>query len=159
MIKATEKASKIIIRDFGEIEKLQVSKKGPNDFVTNSDLKVEKIIIEELRKARQPFSFLIEENGKEINKNKKIYSPKKDYYEGNTYKFFNSKFKKILKKDILLKELHNYDEILLVGSGKGIASVKTIKQTGWKRKNLKQFKVLSKYYKSIINKCTPYRFC
>ena len=47
MIKATEKASKILIRDFGEVEKLQVSKKGPADFVTNSDLKTEKIIIEE----------------------------------------------------------------------------------------------------------------
>ena len=41
MIKACEKASKILIRDFGEIEKLQVSKKGPSDFVTNSDLKAE----------------------------------------------------------------------------------------------------------------------
>ena len=49
MIKAA--ASKVLIRDFGEIEKLQVSKKGPSDFVTNSDLKVEKIIIEELRKS------------------------------------------------------------------------------------------------------------
>ena len=45
MIKAAEKASKSLIRDFGEIEKLQVSKKGPKDFVTNSDLKTEKIII------------------------------------------------------------------------------------------------------------------
>ena len=71
MIKACEKASKIIIRDFGEVEKLQVSKKGPADFVTNSDLKVEKIIIEELRKARPTFSFLSEENGKENNKDKK----------------------------------------------------------------------------------------
>ena len=51
MIKASEKVSKILIRDFGELEKLQVSKKGPSDFVTNSDLKVEKIIIEELRKG------------------------------------------------------------------------------------------------------------
>ncbi len=70
MIKASEKASKIIIRDFGEIEKLQVSKKGPTDFVTNSDLKVEKIIIEELRKARPNFSFLSEESGEENNKDK-----------------------------------------------------------------------------------------
>ena len=46
MIKASEKASKILIRDFGEIEKLQVSKKGPSDFVPNSDIKTEKIIIE-----------------------------------------------------------------------------------------------------------------
>ena len=71
MIKASEKASKIIIRDFGEIENLQVSKKGPTDFVTNSDLKVEKIIIEELKKARPNFSFLSEENGFENNKDKK----------------------------------------------------------------------------------------
>ena len=70
MIKASEKASKVIIRDFGEIEKLQVSKKGLNDFVTNSDLKVEKIIIEELKKARPNFSFLSEESGIENNKDK-----------------------------------------------------------------------------------------
>jgi len=68
MIKASEKASKILIRDFGEIEKLQVSKKSPSDFVTNSDLKAEKIIIEELEKARPNFSFISEENG--IKKNK-----------------------------------------------------------------------------------------
>ena len=53
MIKACEKASKILIRDFGELEKLQVSKKGPRDFVTNADIKVEKIIINELKKASQ----------------------------------------------------------------------------------------------------------
>ena len=70
MIKASERASKILIRDFGEIEKLQVSKKGPSDFVTNSDLKVEKIIIEELKKARPYYSIISEENGIEINKDK-----------------------------------------------------------------------------------------
>ena len=66
MIKAAEKASKILIRDFGEIEKLQVSKKGPSDFVTNSDLRVEKIIIEELRKAKPNYSIISEEKGLEI---------------------------------------------------------------------------------------------
>ena len=70
MIKAAEKASKILIRDFGEIEKLQVSKKGPTDFVTNSDLKAEKIIIEELKKARPHYSIISEENGIENNKDK-----------------------------------------------------------------------------------------
>ncbi len=70
MIKASEKASKILIRDFGEVEKLQVSKKGPTDFVTNADLKAEKIIIEELKKARPNYSILSEENGIEINKDK-----------------------------------------------------------------------------------------
>ena len=68
MIKACEKASKVLIRDFGEIEKLQVSKKGPKDFVTNSDLKAEKIIIEELKKGRPNYSFISEENGIENNK-------------------------------------------------------------------------------------------
>ena len=71
MIKATEKASKILIRDFGEIEKLQVSKKGPNDFVTNSDLKAEKIIIEELKRAKPNYSIISEENGVENNTDKK----------------------------------------------------------------------------------------
>ena len=70
MIKASEKASKILIRDFGEIEKLQVSKKGPADFVTNSDLKTEKIIIEELKKAKPHYSIISEENGIENNKDK-----------------------------------------------------------------------------------------
>ena len=51
MIKACEKASKILIRDFGELEKLQVSKKGPRDFVTNSDVKAEKIIIELIKNS------------------------------------------------------------------------------------------------------------
>ena len=66
MIKASEKASKILIRDFGEIEKLQVSKKSQRDFVTNADLKIEKIIIEELGKARPNFSFISEERGSRI---------------------------------------------------------------------------------------------
>ena len=66
MIKASEKASKVIIRDFGEIEKLQVSKKSPTDFVTNTDIRVEKIIIEELKKARPNFSLLSEESGEDV---------------------------------------------------------------------------------------------
>ena len=70
MIKASEKASKILIRDFGEIEKLQVSKKGPSDFVTNADFKVEKIIIEELKKAKPNYSIISEEYGIEENKDK-----------------------------------------------------------------------------------------
>ena len=63
MIKACEKASKVIIRDFGEIENLQVSKKGPRDFVTKTDKKVEKILIEELSKAKKNYSFITEESG------------------------------------------------------------------------------------------------
>ena len=63
MIKACEKASKILIRDFGELEKLQVSLKGPNNFVTNADRKVETIIVEELDKSKKNFSILTEETG------------------------------------------------------------------------------------------------
>ncbi len=68
MIKACEKASKVLIRDFGEIENLQVKKKGPRDFVTNSDKKVEKILINELSKKK--FSIISEEAGLQIKENK-----------------------------------------------------------------------------------------
>ena len=63
MIKACEKASKVIIRDFGEIENLQVKKKGPKDFVTKTDKRVEKILIEELEKSKKNYSFITEESG------------------------------------------------------------------------------------------------
>ena len=91
-------------------------------------------------------------------KNKKIFTPKKDYYEGITYKFFKNKFKKIIKKDIFIKDLNNYDEIMLIGSGKGVASVKTIKEIDWKRKNLKFFRLFSKYYTSEIKRCNRYKY-
>ena len=70
MIKAAEKASKSVIRDFGEVEKLQVSKKGPRDFVTKTDKNVEKILIEELAKIKKNYSFLSEEIGEINNKDK-----------------------------------------------------------------------------------------
>ncbi len=73
MIKACEKASKVIIRDFGELENLQVSKKGPKDFVTKTDKRVEKILIEELSKSKKNYSFITEESGKILNKNKDIF--------------------------------------------------------------------------------------
>ncbi len=57
MIRACEKASKIIIRDFGEIENLQVSRKGPKDFVTKTDKRAEKILIEELSKSKKTTLF------------------------------------------------------------------------------------------------------
>ena len=91
-------------------------------------------------------------------KNQKFFTPKKDYYEGNTYKFFKTKIKKIEKKDILLKELNDYDEILLIGSGKGVTSVRTINELNWKRKNLNKFKFLSNQYNFAINECDTYRF-
>jgi len=63
LVKVCRKAAKILIRDFGEIENLQVSLKGPGNFVTASDLKVEKILVEELQKARPTYSILSEEVG------------------------------------------------------------------------------------------------
>ena len=91
-------------------------------------------------------------------KDKKFFTPKKDYYEGNTYKFFKTKIKNIIKKNILLKEIYDYDEILLLGSGKGVTSVRTINEIQWRRKNLEKFKFLSKHYDLVIKKCNPYRF-
>ena len=73
MIKACEKASKIIIRDFGELENLQVAKKGPKDFVTKTDKRVEKILIEELKKSKKNYSFITEESGKILNKNENVF--------------------------------------------------------------------------------------
>ena len=70
MIKACDKASKVIIRDFGEIENLQVAKKGPRDFVTKTDKRVEEILIQELNKAKKNYSFLTEEAGKIENNDK-----------------------------------------------------------------------------------------
>ncbi len=68
MIRAAEKASKSLIRDFGEVENLQVSKKGPRDFVTKTDKLVEKILIEELSKSKKNYSFISEEVGSIKNK-------------------------------------------------------------------------------------------
>ena len=86
-------------------------------------------------------------------KDEKIFSPINKFYKGITYKFFKSKIKKIIKKNILINSLNEFDEIILIGSGKGIASVKTINQVNWKRKELKIYNQLLKYFNSAINKC------
>ena len=66
--KACMKASRSLIRDFGEIENLQVSSKGPGDFVTSADKRTERILIEELQKAHPEYGIITEESGI-INKN------------------------------------------------------------------------------------------
>jgi myo-inositol-1(or 4)-monophosphatase len=63
MIKAARDAGRALARDFGEVEHLQVSKKGPADFVSNADHKAEKIIFEALSKARPGYGFIMEESG------------------------------------------------------------------------------------------------
>ena len=90
-------------------------------------------------------------------KNNKVFSPINKFYKGITYKFFKSKIKKIIKKDIPLNTLNEFDEIILIGSGKGVASVKTINQIKWKRKSLKFYKILSKHYQSAVNRCVKYK--
>jgi myo-inositol-1(or 4)-monophosphatase len=63
MTTAARKAGRKLIRDFGELENLQVSMKGPADFVTSADRRTEKILIEELQRARPGYTFLAEESG------------------------------------------------------------------------------------------------
>jgi myo-inositol-1(or 4)-monophosphatase len=63
MISAARKAGRRLIRDFGELENLQVSRKGPADFVTAADERTEKILVEELSAARPGYGFLLEEGG------------------------------------------------------------------------------------------------
>ena len=91
-----------------------------------------------------------------VSKNN-IFSPSKNFYEGITYKFFRSK-KEIIKKEIFIRDLNKFDEILLIGSGKGVTSVKNIKEIGWKRKKLNQYKIFSRYYDLAINRTNLYKF-
>ena len=90
-----------------------------------------------------------------IKKNK-IYSPANNCYKGITYKFFESK-RKIIKKNISIDSLNEFEEIILIGSGKGVASVKKINKIGWSRKSLKMFNLLSNYYKEVIKKYPRYK--
>lgn len=83
MIEAAEKAGRALIRDFGEVEQLQVSRKGPGDFVTAADHKAERILREELLKARPSFGFLLEESG-EIKGEDKSYRWIIDPLDGTT---------------------------------------------------------------------------
>ena len=64
----------------------------------------------------------------------------------------------VAKKNILIRELNEFEEIILIGSGKGVTSVKSIKEISWKRKSLNKFKEFSKYYKLAVNKCNHYKF-
>jgi myo-inositol-1(or 4)-monophosphatase len=63
MAAAARKAARGLLRDFGEVEQLQVSKKGPGDFVSAADLRVEKILRQELKKVRPDYGFVFEESG------------------------------------------------------------------------------------------------
>lgn len=70
MINAVTKASRGLVRDFGELDNIKVSRKGSNDFLTSADLRSEKVIIQELTKVRPDYSILSEESGLQVGENK-----------------------------------------------------------------------------------------
>ncbi len=84
MMKAAEKAARSLVRDFGEIENLQVSRKGPGDFVSAADLRSEETIYEELKKARPDYGFLMEERGKADSKGDEEFRWIVDPLDGTT---------------------------------------------------------------------------
>ena len=84
-----------------------------------------------------------------IKKNK-IYSPISNYYRGTTLKFFTKKLKNLKKINIFVDSLNDYDEIIVIGSGKGVVSVSSIEKPFWKRKSLKNYRILSKIYQQAI---------
>ena len=90
-----------------------------------------------------------------IKKNK-IYSPINNFYKGTTLKFFKKKLKKIKKRNIFIDSLESYDEIIVIGSGKGVVSVNSIEKPFWKRKSLKNYRILSKIYQQAITNYPRY---
>ena len=82
-------------------------------------------------------------------KNGKIFSQKKNYYFGNTIKFISKKIK-IFYKDIFINKIHDYDEIILIGSVKGVTSVLKIDELKWKRKKNICYRKLNKIYNSLV---------
>ena len=86
-----------------------------------------------------------------------VFSPCNKIYKGVTFKFFEKKLNRIIKKDIFIKSLNAYDEIILIGSGKGVTSVKNISKIKWARNSLKFYNKLKKLYMTEINKCSIYK--
>jgi branched-subunit amino acid aminotransferase/4-amino-4-deoxychorismate lyase len=89
-------------------------------------------------------------------KKNKIYSPINNFYKGTTLKFFTKKLKKIKKRNIFIGSLESYEEIIVIGSGKGVVSVNSIKKPFWKRKSLKNYRILSKIYQQAVANCPRY---
>ena len=90
-----------------------------------------------------------------IKKNK-IYSPINNFYKGTTLKFFIKKLKKIKNRNIFIDSLESYDEIIIIGSGKGVVSVNSIGKTFWKRRSLENYRILSKIYQQAVTNCPRY---
>ena len=89
-------------------------------------------------------------------KKNKIFSPINNFYKGTTLKFFTKKLKKIKKRNIFIDSLESYDEIIVIGSGKGVVSVNSIEKPFWKRKSLKNYRILSKIYQQAVTNCPRY---
>ena len=89
-------------------------------------------------------------------KNNEIYSPINSFYKGTTLKFFNKRIKRIKKRNIFVDSLNDYDEIIVIGSGKGVVSVSSLKKPFWKRKSLKSYRNLSKIYQLAVTNCPRY---
>ena len=89
-------------------------------------------------------------------KKNKIYSPINNFYKGTTLKFFTKKLKKIKKRNIFIDSLESYEEIIVIGSGKGVVSVNSIEKPFWKRKSLKNYRILSKIYQQAITNYPRY---
>ena len=83
--------------------------------------------------------------------NNKIYSPLNKFYKGTNLKFFEKKVK-IIKKNIFLKDLINFEEIILIGSGKSVTSVKSINQIRWKRRSFKVYSKLKNIFETEAKK-------
>ena len=81
-------------------------------------------------------------------KNNKFYSPKNNCYIGNTINFLKKKIR-ITFKDIKLKDINQFDEILLIGSGKGVTPVRFINKYKWKNKDMIGFKKVNQYFKLL----------
>ena len=78
----------------------------------------------------------------------KIFSPKNNCYFGNTIKFISKKIK-INFKDISIDEIHDFEEIMLIGSGKGITSIARVDKVDWKRKKNTCYKKIIKIYNCL----------
>ena len=90
-------------------------------------------------------------------KNNKYFSPVNRFYRGVNLKFLEKKIN-IKKVNIKIKNLNQYEEILLIGSGKGIATTERIKILKWKRKSLNEFKRINHIYKKEIDNNKDYVF-
>ena len=84
-------------------------------------------------------------------RNKKIYIPIKNYYNGTTVSYLlNVTKRKIIKSNILLNDIHKYEEILLIGSGKGVVSLSLIPQINWKSQSDIVYKEFKNLYKKLL---------